>query len=86
MNTSLLRDLTIKAIYATDSINAPDSHKMYIPDSFRDEFVKLILRECIDIIEHGMDHTDYESSAESLAELRGQQWCREAIKERFGIE
>jgi hypothetical protein len=93
MNTELIRSLSIEAMSGAMNIDAHDADsvmrdvdKMYIPDCYRDRLAKLIIQECLDIIGHGMDHTDFELGAASMAELQAQRWCRDAIKERFGIE
>ena len=51
------------------------------------KFAELIIRECVRIIGHGMDHTDYPDDIEkSMVELKAQKWCRDAIKEHFGVK
>lgn len=50
------------------------------------KFAQLIVRECVMIIEHGMDHTEYNDSEKSMVELEAQRWCRTAIKEHFGVD
>lgn len=79
MNTKLLRDLVIKAVYESDSINDPDSHKLYIPDSFRDAFAKAILKEVLEPFQRPADEcTTFECMADDYA--------TNAIKRRFGLD
>ena len=42
----------------------------------------MIVKECVEIIQYGMDHTEYDDSVEYEA----QKWSRDAIKEHFGVE
>ena len=52
-------------------------------DTSREErFAELIVKECVEIIQYGMDHTEYDDSVEYEA----QKWSRDAIKEHFGVE
>ena len=46
------------------------------------KFAELIIKECVEIIQYGMDHTEYDDSVEYEA----QKWSRDAIKEHFGVE
>jgi hypothetical protein len=60
------------------------AHIEFAPDSqaVTKRFAELIVRECVDIIQYGMDWTKYDDSIEYEA----QKWCRDTIKERFGVE
>lgn len=52
-----------------------------------DEFAKLIVAECIKIIEVGMDHYDHDPLGPieyQEGELAGLRWARRAIKEELG--
>jgi len=54
-----------------------------------EKFTELIVRECVTIINHGIDHTDYphpDDTEKSMIEMKAQIWCRDAIKEHFGVE
>jgi hypothetical protein len=54
-----------------------------------EKFAELIVRECVTIINHGIDHTDYphpNDTEKSMVEMKAQIWCRDAIKEHFGVE
>ena len=54
-----------------------------------EKFAELIVRECITIINHGIDHTDYphpNDTEKSMIEMKAQMWCRDAIKEHFGLD
>ena len=55
-------------------------------DTAMEKFAELIVKECVSIIEHGMDHTEYNDSEKSMVELEAQRWCRTAIKEHFGVD
>lgn len=53
------------------------------------KFAELIVRECVTIINHGIDHTEYphpNDSEKSMIEMKAQMWCRDAIKEHFGVD
>jgi hypothetical protein len=53
------------------------------------KFAELIVRECVTIINHGIDHTDYphpNDTEKSMIEMKAQMWCRDAIKEHFGLD
>jgi hypothetical protein len=57
-------------------------------DNFQ-RFAELIVRECVAIINHGIDHTDYphpNDTEKSMVEMKAQVWCRDAIKEHFGVK
>jgi hypothetical protein len=54
-----------------------------------EKFAELIVRECVTIINHGIDHTAYphpNDTEKSMVEMKAQIWCRDAIKEHFGVE
>jgi hypothetical protein len=58
------------------------------PKNF-EKFAELIVRECVTIINHGIDHTDYphpNDTEKSMIEMKAQMWCRDAIKEHFGLD
>jgi hypothetical protein len=47
------------------------------------------VKECVTIINHGIDHTDYphpSDTEKSMVEMKAQIWCRDAIKEHFGVK
>ena len=55
----------------------------------KEKFAELIVQECISIIKHGIDHTEYphpNDVEKSMVEMKAQMWCRDAIKEHFGVE
>jgi hypothetical protein len=57
--------------------------------TFEQKFAELIVRECVTIIKHGIDHTEYphpNDVEKSMIEMKAQMWCRDAIKEHFGVE
>lgn len=60
----------------------PD-RELYTKEQF-EKFAELIVQECVKIIEHGMDHTEYDDVEKSMIELKAQKWCRDTIKEEFG--
>jgi hypothetical protein len=54
-----------------------------------EKFAELIVRECVTIINHGINHTDYphpNDTEKSMVEMKAQIWCRDAIKEHFGVK
>jgi hypothetical protein len=54
-----------------------------------ENFAELIVKECVTIINHGIDHTDYphpNDTEKSMVEMKAQMWCRDAIKEHFGVK
>ena len=56
---------------------------------YNKKFAELIVRECVTIINHGIDHTDYphpNDTEKSMIEMKAQMWCRDAIKEHFGLD
>lgn len=62
--------------------------KCYIDQAELDlnKFANLIIKECIYGIEFGMDYTSYSSTEHSQIELEAQRWCRQIIKDIFGIK
>ena len=55
----------------------------------KEKFAELIVRECVTIIKHGIDHTEYphpNDVEKSMVEMKAQMWCCDAIKEHFGVE
>ena len=53
------------------------------------KFAQLIVQECVTIINYGIDHTDYphpNDVEKSMIEMKAQMWCRDAIKEHFGLD
>jgi hypothetical protein len=58
------------------------------PKNF-EKFAELIVQECVTIIKHGIDHTEYphpNDTEKSMIEMKAQMWCRDAIKEHFGLD
>lgn len=51
-----------------------------------EKFAELLIEDCIRVINHGMDHTDYDDNVISMVEFLAQKWCRDAIKEHFGVK
>ena len=54
-----------------------------------EKFADLIVQECVTIIKHGIDHTEYphpNDVEKSMVEMKAQMWCRDAIKEYFGVK
>lgn len=51
-----------------------------------ENLAKEVARECIRIIEFGMDYSDHSDPKLSMAELKAQKWCRDAIKEKFDLK
>jgi len=54
-----------------------------------EKFAELIVQECVTIIKHGIDHTEYphpNDVEKSMVEMKAQMWCRDAIKEYFGVK
>lgn len=74
---------------AFDRADYPEDQEYRIEPNkyFCGKFAELILKECIEIINHGINHTDYPNDKEkSMVELKSQKWCRDAIKEHFGVK
>ncbi len=73
-----------------DTAIDPSNNMPYETTRFSaDKFAELIVRECVTIINHGIDHTDYphpNDTEKSMIEMKAQIWCRDAIKEHFGVE
>lgn len=52
-----------------------------------EEFAKLILKECVDILETGMEYTASEKSPDyNAGELAAYRWSRAAIIEKFDLK
>jgi len=51
-----------------------------------EKFAELIVRECVEVINCGIDYTDYYDVDKSIIEMRAQMWCRDAIKQHFGVK
>jgi hypothetical protein len=71
-----------------DAVN-PEAYITFDPPASLDKFVELIVKECVTIINHGIDHTDYphpSDTEKSMVEMKAQIWCRDAIKEHFGVK
>ena len=45
-----IRELMIRAIANVDSINDPETKRMYIPNCFAEKFAELIIKECADTV------------------------------------
>ena len=71
--SALIRDLCIRAICDVDGIKNPDTHRMYIPDCFRDRFTELIVQECANVVNSLTQH-----------ESQGDCNLAESLKEHFG--
>jgi hypothetical protein len=57
-------------------------------EQYSKRFAELIVQECVTIINHGIDYTEYPHSNDvekSMIEMKVQMWCRDAIKEHFGV-
>jgi hypothetical protein len=80
-----------KEVLSETSIDG-DTSNVYSPDevvAFEQKFAELIVQECVTIINHGIDHTEYphpNDVEKSMIEMKAQMWCRDAIKEYFGVE
>ena len=60
-----------------------------VDPAFLEKFAQLIVQECVTIINYGIDHTDYphpNDVEKSMIEMKAQMWCRDAIKEHFGLD
>ena len=84
-----IKDLAFQAM----SINQKVSDDSFFVEVSKlnefEKFAELIVRECVTIINHGIDHTDYphpNDTEKSMIEMKAQIWCRDAIKEHFGVE
>ncbi len=44
-----IRELMIRAISDVDSIDDPETRRMYIPNCFAEKFAELIVRECAEV-------------------------------------
>jgi hypothetical protein len=66
-----------------------DGNVTELTDLDIERFAELIVKECVTIINHGIDHTDYphpNDTEKSMVEMKAQIWCRDAIKEHFGVK
>jgi hypothetical protein len=64
-------------------------HSLWCHAGDVEKFAELIVKECVTIINRGIDHTDYphpNDTEKSMIEMKAQMWCRDAIKEHFGVE
>ncbi len=44
-----IRELMIRAISDVDSIDDPETRRMYIPNCFAEKFAELIVQECAEV-------------------------------------
>jgi len=74
-----IRELMIRSIADVDSINDPETRRMYIPNCFAERFTELIVRECCLALWTEECHT---------SDLAFDEVKRNAtrIKEHFGID
>jgi hypothetical protein len=82
-----IRELVEQAQYYANEQN--DKHGVSWIRTYNEKFAELIVRECVTIINHGIDHTDYphpNDTEKSMIEMKAQMWCRDAIKEHFGVK
>ena len=71
----LTRELMIKAISDVDSIDNPETQRMYIPDCFAERFAELLVNECAtDMLKWRRE--PFPLDAESAARI---------IKQHFGV-
>ena len=75
--------------FAYKTVGKEHAGKSYFQGVIAGKFAELIVRECVTIINHGIDHTDYphpDDTEKSMIEMKAQIWCRDAIKEHFGVK
>jgi hypothetical protein len=71
------------------TVHGNTEHHLDIPSWYLEKFAELIVQECVTIIKHGIDHTEYphpNDVEKSMVEMKAQMWCRDAIKEYFGVK
>jgi len=84
-----IKELAIQAGMRIGFDLTSGEERTYLRDNNIDKFAQLIVKECVTIINHGIDHTDYphpNDTEKSMVEMKAQMWCRDAIKEHFGVE
>jgi hypothetical protein len=84
-----IRELALQAKFmAEEDINRQISYNTELK-VFAEKFAEMIVQECVTIIKHGIDHTEYphpNDVEKSMVEMKAQMWCRDAIKEYFGVK
>ena len=77
-----LRELMIQAIADVDSIDDPETKRMYIPNCFAEKFAELLVWEFLEVVErqfgggnNGSDEWD-----------RAIDFTYEDVKKHFGVE
>ena len=79
----------IKELAKQATVHGNTEHHLDIPSWYLEKFAELIVQECVTIIKHGIDHTEYphpNDVEKSMVEMKAQMWCRDAIKEYFGVK
>jgi hypothetical protein len=69
-----ITELMIQAISDVDSIDDPETRRMYIPDCFAEKFAELIVREC------GI------ALSPMLRDMISRGQAYDIIKEHFGVD
>ena len=67
-----IRQLMIQAINDVDSIDDPETRRMYIPNCFAEKFAELIVQECAEVA-----HCNFHVDGLTLGNI---------MKEHFGVE
>ena len=79
----------IRELAKQATVHGNTEHHLDIPSWYLEKFAELIVQECVTIIKHGIDHTEYphpNDVEKSMVEMKAQMWCRDAIKEYFGVK
>jgi hypothetical protein len=79
----------IKKLAKQATVHDNTEHHLDIPSWYLEKFAELIVQECVTIIKHGIDHTEYphpNDVEKSMVEMKAHMWCRDAIKEYFGVK
>lgn len=71
-----IRELMIQAISDVDSIDDPETRRMYIPNCFAEKFADLIMKECAGIYDK-IDNGNLHMGTDNYLE---------ALQKHFGVE
>ncbi len=71
-----IRELMIRAISDVDSIDDPETRRMYIPNCFAEKFADLIMKECAGIYDK-IDNGNLHMGTDNYLE---------ALQKHFGVE
>ncbi len=71
-----IRELMIRAISDVDSVDDPETRRMYIPNCFAEKFADLIMKECAGIYDK-IDNGNLHMGTDNYLE---------ALQKHFGVE